>query len=158
MAVLAAIGEPERKPEVAKEEECDGRDHLWSRRLGVGARGGTGCARIERRARPRLRPRARRFPPTGRRAADRLAHLCGGDGRAEWVVAVGHPADQLVAAATKTEATLIVVGSHGPRSSSLGSISAEVSRRAPCPVVVVPPGSDHGFRSAVGIGRANGDA
>jgi nucleotide-binding universal stress UspA family protein len=89
--------------------------------------------------------------------ADRLAHLCGGDGRAEWVVAVGHPADQLVAAATKTEATLIVVGSHGPRSSSLGSISAEVSRRAPCPVVVVPPGSDRGFHSTVVIGRAAGD-
>jgi nucleotide-binding universal stress UspA family protein len=92
--------------------------------------------------------------------ADRLAHLCGGagDDGAEWVVAVGHPADQLVAAAAKTEATLIVVGSHGPRSSSLGSISAEVSRRAPCPVVVVPPGSDQGFHNAAVIGRSNGDA
>jgi Universal stress protein family len=37
---------------------------------------------------------------------------------------------------------MIVVGSTGPRSSLLGSISAEVSRRAPCPVVVVPPGAD----------------
>jgi nucleotide-binding universal stress UspA family protein len=88
---------------------------------------------------------------------DRLAHLCGsaGDDVAEWVVAVGHPADQLVAAAEKTEATLIVVGSHGPRSSSLGSISAEVSRRAPCPVVVVPPGADQGFHSAVVIAGLN---
>jgi hypothetical protein len=37
---------------------------------------------------------------------------------------------------------MIVLGSTGPRSSLLGSISAEVSRRAPCPVVVVPPGAD----------------
>jgi hypothetical protein len=37
---------------------------------------------------------------------------------------------------------MIVVGSTGPRSSLLGSISAEVSRRAPCPVVVVPHGAD----------------
>jgi hypothetical protein len=37
---------------------------------------------------------------------------------------------------------MIVVGSHGPRSSLLGSISADVSRRAPCPVVVVPPGAE----------------
>jgi nucleotide-binding universal stress UspA family protein len=88
---------------------------------------------------------------------DRLAHLCGGagDDGAEWVVVVGHPADQLVAAATKTEATLIVVGSHGPRSSSLGSISLEVSRRAPCPVVVVPPGAERGFHGTVVTGRAN---
>jgi hypothetical protein len=50
---------------------------------------------------------------------------------------------------------LIVVGSHGPRSSSLGSISAKVSRRAPCPVVVVPPGADEGFH---GDGSADGVA
>ena len=37
---------------------------------------------------------------------------------------------------------MIVVGSTGPRSSLLGSVSAEVSRRAPCPVVVVPPRAD----------------
>jgi Universal stress protein family len=37
---------------------------------------------------------------------------------------------------------MVVVGSTGPRSPLLGSVSAEVSRRAPCPVVVVPPGAD----------------
>ena len=58
---------------------------------------------------------------------------------AGWLVDVGHPADRLVAAAADEEARLIVVGSTGPRSSLLGSVSAEVSRRAPCPVVVVPP-------------------
>jgi len=63
-------------------------------------------------------------------------------GDAGWLVGVGHPADRIVAAATAEQASLIVVGSTGPRSSLLGSISAEVSRRAPCPVVVVPPGAD----------------
>lgn len=79
-------------------------------------------------------------------AAKRLARLsecttdvdCG----AGWVVDVGHPADRLIAAAADEGASLIVVGATGPRSSLLGSISAEVSRRAPCPVVVVPPGAD----------------
>ena len=47
-----------------------------------------------------------------------------------------------MAAAEDERASLIVLGSHGPRSSILGSVSAEVSRRAPCPVVVVPPGAD----------------
>ena len=64
---------------------------------------------------------------------------------------VGHPADALVSAAEKTQAAMIVVGSTGPRSSLLGSISADVSRRAPCPVVVVPPGAD-----AMVDGHSNG--
>jgi nucleotide-binding universal stress UspA family protein len=78
--------------------------------------------------------------------ADRLERVHGGvtevDCGADWFVEVGHPADRLVAAAAAENASLIVVGSSGPRSSLLGSISAEVSRRAPCPVVVVPPGAD----------------
>jgi len=61
---------------------------------------------------------------------------------AHWLVESGHPADRLVAAAKERNAALIVVGSTGPRSSLLGSISADVSRRAPCPVVVVAPGAD----------------
>jgi nucleotide-binding universal stress UspA family protein len=73
------------------------------------------------------------------------------DSGAAWSVEVGHPADALVAAAEKAQAAMIVVGSTGPRSSLLGSVSADVSRRAPCPVVVVPPGAD-----ATVDGRANG--
>lgn len=61
---------------------------------------------------------------------------------AAWLVDVGHPADRLVAAAKVSQASLIVIGSRGPRSSLLGSISADVSRRAPCPVVIVPAGAD----------------
>ena len=78
--------------------------------------------------------------------ADRLQRMTEGctevDSGAGWVVEVGHPVDRLVAVAEDEEARLIVVGSQGPRSSLLGSISADLSRRAPCPVVVVPPGAD----------------
>jgi nucleotide-binding universal stress UspA family protein len=81
--------------------------------------------------------------------AARLHHLADGapeaDGSAHWLVDTGHPADRLVAVAEEENAALIVVGSTGPRSSLLGSISADVSRRAPCPVVVVAPGSDRGL-------------
>lgn len=66
---------------------------------------------------------------------------------AAWSVEAGHPADALVAAARQVQATMIVVGSTGPRSSLLGSISADVSRRAPCPVVVVPPGAEESVGS-----------
>jgi nucleotide-binding universal stress UspA family protein len=78
--------------------------------------------------------------------AARLARLDGDavevDRGVRWRVEVGHPADGLVAAAQEEQAALIVVGSTGPRSSLLGSVSADVSRRAPCPVVVVSPGAD----------------
>ena len=78
--------------------------------------------------------------------AERLERMSGGateaDRGASWLVDIGNPADRLVAAAEAEKASLIVVGSTGPRSSLLGGISAEVSRRAPCPVVVVPRGAD----------------
>jgi nucleotide-binding universal stress UspA family protein len=80
------------------------------------------------------------------RVADRLARVARNatevDCGAGWRVDVGHPADRLVAVATAERASMVVVGSTGPRSPLLGSVSAEVSRRAPCPVVVVPPGAD----------------
>jgi nucleotide-binding universal stress UspA family protein len=78
--------------------------------------------------------------------AERLERLSGRttevDCGAGWLVAVGHPVDRLVAAAAEEKAWLIVVGSTGPDSSLLGNVSTAVSRRAPCPVVVVPPGAD----------------
>jgi nucleotide-binding universal stress UspA family protein len=74
---------------------------------------------------------------------ERLTHTASEvDAGARWLVEVGHPADGLVAAAADANASMIVVGSNGPRSSLLGSVSAEISRRAPCPVVVVPPGTE----------------
>ena len=75
---------------------------------------------------------------------------------AHWLVDVGHPADRLVAAAEEENAALIVVGSTGPRSSLLGSISADVSRRAPCPVVVVAPGADLSLTNGKGNARIGG--
>ena len=82
---------------------------------------------------------------------------------AAWLVGVGHPADRLVAAAVDEAASFIVVGSGGPHSSIFCDTLAEVSRRAPCPVVVVPPDTDarvngHGDRElAVGAARTNGE-
>ena len=68
--------------------------------------------------------------------AEQLEELGADD---NWLVEVGRPVDRLVAAAADDQVRLLVVGSHGPRSSLLGSVSAELSRRASCPVVVVPP-------------------
>jgi nucleotide-binding universal stress UspA family protein len=86
--------------------------------------------------------------------AERLHQLTDGctevDCGASWLVDVGHPVDRLMAAAVDEEASLIVVGSQGTRSSLLGSISAEISRRAPCPVVVVPPDADRHLPSGDG--------
>jgi nucleotide-binding universal stress UspA family protein len=59
-------------------------------------------------------------------------------GDTEVVIDHGHPADRLVKLAKEREASFVVLGNHGPRSSLLGSISADVARRASCPVVVVP--------------------
>jgi len=59
-------------------------------------------------------------------------------GRADLVIEGGHPADRLIELARDRQAAFLVVGNRGPRSSLLGSISAEVSRRAPAPVLVVP--------------------
>lgn len=113
-----------------------------------------GAARVARELGARLRLRLVFVRVLENGAADdevetvavRLRHLAEAatelDCGAHWLVDVGHPADRLVAAAEEENAALIVVGSTGPRSSLLGSISADVSRRAPCPVVVVAPGAD----------------
>jgi nucleotide-binding universal stress UspA family protein len=90
--------------------------------------------------------------------AERLERLTSGatdvDCGAGWLVQAGHPADCLAAVARATCAAMIVVGSAGARSPLLGSISADLSRRAPCPVVVVPPGADAPVN---GHSRAPGD-
>jgi nucleotide-binding universal stress UspA family protein len=92
---------------------------------------------------------------------ERLQELAAGvtevDRGASWLVEVGRPADRLVSAAHDAAATMIVVGSTGPWSSARGSVSAEVSRRAPCPVVVVPPGSDHALARDQDNGNRDGD-
>ena len=78
---------------------------------------------------------------------ERLRDLSGGateaDCGASWVVDAGGMADRLVATAKEDQASLIVVGSHDEPS------LADLSRRSPCPVVVVPAhdeGSENGER------------
>jgi nucleotide-binding universal stress UspA family protein len=81
--------------------------------------------------------------PTRDAAAELLRHTVETSSvESSWTVEEGHPADRLVDLARERDASFVVVGNHGPRSSLLGSISAEVSRRAPCPVVVVPQGTE----------------
>jgi nucleotide-binding universal stress UspA family protein len=70
--------------------------------------------------------------------AEQLLHNAVAPEHAEIAIEHGHPADRLVALAKERRATFLVLGNHGPRSSLLGSVSADVSRRASCPVVVVP--------------------
>ena len=56
-------------------------------------------------------------------------------------VEVGHPADEILRVAKEVEAELIVVGSHGEGRApfaSLGSVTAEIVRRSPVSVLVVP--------------------
>jgi nucleotide-binding universal stress UspA family protein len=56
-------------------------------------------------------------------------------------VETGRPARTLVGAGRFHDSQLIVLGSHGGTESepSIGSVAAEVVRRAPSPVVLVPP-------------------
>ena len=75
-------------------------------------------------------------------AAEQLFRDVAAQAPAELAIESGHPADSLVALAHERQASFLVVGNHGPRSSLLGSISADVSRRACCPVVVVPPSAE----------------
>jgi nucleotide-binding universal stress UspA family protein len=81
--------------------------------------------------------------------AARLLREATAPGNGELAIESGHPADRLVELAREQEASFLVVGNHGPRSSLLGSISADVSRRAPCPVIVVPPTAEAVVRKQV---------
>lgn len=59
----------------------------------------------------------------------------------EFVVA-GSPADEIVKSARMWPADLIVIGSHGRSGLDrvlIGSVAEAVTRRAPCPVLVVRP-------------------
>jgi nucleotide-binding universal stress UspA family protein len=60
----------------------------------------------------------------------------------EVVVDVGRPAHQILERATTLPADLIVIGTHGLSGFQhlvLGSVAEKVLRRAPCPVLTVPP-------------------
>jgi nucleotide-binding universal stress UspA family protein len=87
----------------------------------------------------------------GQEDAVRLLREATAPGDGELAIESGHPADRLVEVAREKEASFLVVGNHGPRSSLLGSISADVSRRATCPVVVVPPTAEATAQEQAGI-------
>jgi nucleotide-binding universal stress UspA family protein len=100
---------------------------------------------------------ALRFPPDeqgdkrleklreeGRRLLDEQVEKieAGGGSVAESRLAVGHPADEIVAYAQDQGAGLIVMGSRGRegiRRALMGSVSDAVVRHAHCPVMVVRP-------------------
>ena len=78
------------------------------------------------------------------RAVSLLARVCheqGLDGRAERRVEVGNCATELARIASEEAATVLVVGSCGPRAlrrSFVGELATELSSASDCPVVVVP--------------------
>ena len=72
-----------------------------------------------------------------------LVEQLGGRGQTATMLRGGEPAEQVLGVAREQDAELLVVGSRGLREigcALLGSVSSELMREAPCPVVVVPPG------------------
>ena len=64
---------------------------------------------------------------------------------AERIVLQGNASTGLLRAVVDVDATLLVVGSRGRgswRAAVAGSVSGDVARAAPCPVVVVPRGAE----------------
>jgi nucleotide-binding universal stress UspA family protein len=60
------------------------------------------------------------------------------------IVVAGHPASEIIAAAERIHANLIVMGTHGRRGIAhalLGSVAEKVVRTAKCPVLTVPHAS-----------------
>jgi nucleotide-binding universal stress UspA family protein len=73
------------------------------------------------------------------------AQIAGVEGTAELRVSIGDVTRSLIGEACREDAMLIVVGSRGQGavlSAILGSVPTLLVREAPCPVVVVPPGSE----------------
>lgn len=68
----------------------------------------------------------------------------GDEPRAPLQVEIGRPAERLSAVARQQGAAMLVVGSRGRgplKRALLGSVSSELLRSSPCPVLVVPPGA-----------------
>jgi len=82
-----------------------------------------------------------------RAAEERLSHLARAMERGgRWpktAVRLGSEDEEILAAAREEQAGLIVMGTHGRTGlgrALLGSVAERVVRRAPCPVLTVPPG------------------
>ncbi|HEY8368047.1 MAG TPA: universal stress protein [Thermodesulfobacteriota bacterium] len=77
--------------------------------------------------------------------AERVAALEAQGVKARSLLVVGIPADEIVKAAERERADLIVLGTHGRGPVGrffLGSVADRVVRTAPCPVVTVREGAD----------------
>lgn len=78
------------------------------------------------------------------RAVSLLANVCleqGLDGRAERRVEVGNFVTELARIASEEAATVLVLGSRGPRTlrrGYVGELATELSSASACPVVIVP--------------------
>jgi nucleotide-binding universal stress UspA family protein len=69
-------------------------------------------------------------------------------------VAVGKPAAEILQVAREEEADLIVMGTHGRTGLhhlSLGSVAAEVTRRAPCPMITLRADVSRGIAKPEGL-------
>jgi nucleotide-binding universal stress UspA family protein len=82
--------------------------------------------------------------PVAARAQERLEDLLGSLRRAcaetTGLVKLGHPADEILAAAAETHADLVVMGTHGRRGLAhavVGSVAERVVRASPVPVLTV---------------------
>ncbi|WP_018970592.1 universal stress protein [Rubritalea marina] len=77
----------------------------------------------------------------GKRMIDMLASDCLKDLNAEQVILTGKPENQLLDYLDSSQATMLVIGSHGHgalASMLLGSITAAVVKKSKIPVLVVP--------------------
>jgi nucleotide-binding universal stress UspA family protein len=100
---------------------------------------------------PGTPPQPVRMPDAQERARTHVAKLsdayfsttsCGGLEKIAVYVAIGSPAERIVALAAAADADVIVVGTHGRHGLErilLGSVAEEVLRRAPCGVFVLRP-------------------
>ena len=82
-----------------------------------------------------------------RQAADRLRAFAdehvGHNGAADLEVRIGHPAEEIVAAARESKCDSIVLSTRGLTGLDrylIGSVADRVARLAPCPVILMRPG------------------
>lgn len=79
------------------------------------------------------------LPEEARRALELAAESLDGDIDVDCILEFGNPMRRLIEFATGARALLLVVGVNGEAAERAPSIVARgVSRRAPCPVVIVP--------------------
>jgi nucleotide-binding universal stress UspA family protein len=80
----------------------------------------------------------------GRDLADARARATAAGVPVETTIRGGHPAREILDAIVEQASDLVVLGTHGRGGVEhllLGSVAEKVVRKAPCPVMVVPPGA-----------------